>query len=449
MRYIPNTEGDCREMLESVGVSSVEELFADIPSRLRLRRPLRLPPALSESDLLRHLRELAEQNAHVDAYSSFLGAGAYHHFVPAAVSHLVFRGEFYTAYTPYQPEISQGTLQAIYEYQTLICQLTGMEVANASLYEGASATAEAVLMAHRVTERSEVVLSRAVHPEYRQVLATYTRTLGLVLREIPWDETGATDREALTASLSGKTACVVLQSPNFFGVVEDGEPVAAAAHAVGALAVAVVTEPVALGLLKPPGEWGADIVCGEGQAFGNPLNFGGPYLGLFATRERFLRSMPGRIVGETEDGQGRRGYVLTLSTREQHIRREKATSNICTNEGLCALTATVFAALLGKSGLRELAVTNLQKAAFARARLAHVRGVSLRFSGPTFNECVVRLARRRPRDVLASLLKKKILGGLDLGRFYPELDDCLLIAVTEQNRREEIEALCRALGGSR
>ena len=449
MRYIPNTEADCRTMLDAIGVRSSEELFADIPPKLRLKRGLDLPPPLSESGLRRQMNALAGKDADVDRYPSFLGAGAYNHFIPAAVSHLVFRSEFYTAYTPYQPEISQGTLQAIYEYQTLMCQLTGMEIANASMYDGSSALAEAVLMAHRINGRQEVLMPRAVHPEYRMVCGTYANKLGLRLLELPYTDKGTTDLKQMKAALSPRTSCVVVQSPNFFGALEMLEEIAEAAHGVGALLVVAVAEPVSLGIVRSPGECGADIVVGEGQSFGNHLNFGGPYLGFFATQEAYLRSMPGRLVGQTEDKHGRTGYVLTLSTREQHIRREKATSNICTNEGLCALTATVYLSLLGRTGLRELALLNLRKTAYAKAAFSKLRGYDVRFSGPTFNEFVVRSKKRTPAQVNRALLGKKIIGGMELGRFYPELADCLLLCVTEENSREEIDALCKAMGGAR
>jgi glycine dehydrogenase subunit 1 len=448
MRYIPNTDADCRQMLDAIGVRSVADLFADIPAAVRLKRPLRIPPALSEADLAKAMGSLAAKNADVGRYSSFLGAGSYNHFSPAIIGHLISRGEFLTAYTPYQPEISQGTLQATYEYQTLICQLTGMEVSNASMYEGASATAEAILMAHRVTGRNEVVVARSVHPEYRQVTHTYTQQINLSFQEVPFTPVGTADLKKAKGLLGDKTACLVVQNPNFFGVVEDLTELAAAAHAVGALLVVAVPEPVSLGILKPPGACGADIVAGEGQALGVPMSYGGPYLGIFATQEKYIRQMPGRLVGATEDREGRTGYVLTLATREQHIRREKATSNICTSEALVALIATIYMETLGKNGLREVALQNLRKAAFAKERLARVRGSSLRFSGPTFNEFVLQV-KRKPADLLRGLLRKQIIGGLDLSRFYPELKDCLLVCVTEQNSREEIDALAKAMGGGR
>ena len=448
MRYIPNTEQDRRQMLEAIGVGSVADLFADVPERLRLTRSLKIPVALSEAELTKHLGALASRNADADRWSNFLGAGCYDHFSPAIANHLIQRGEFLTAYTPYQPEISQGTLQALFEYQTLICQLTGMEVSNASMYEGASATAEGILMAHRITGRSGVVVGRAVHPEYRQVARTYTAQLGLVFREIGFTDAGTTDREAVTQALTPHTACLVVQYPNFFGGIEDLAPLAEAAHAVGALFLVCVAEPIALGLLKSPGECGADLVTGEGQGLGTGMNYGGPALGFFATRDRFVRHIPGRLVGQTVDLEGRTGYVLTLATREQHIRREKATSNICTSESLIALMATIYLVSMGPQGLREVALQNLRKAAYAKERLGKLRGMDARFDGPTFNEFVLR-TRQKPASILKRLVKREIVGGLDLGRFYPELENCLLICVTEQKSREQIDALVTALGGMR
>ncbi|MGH7387429.1 MAG: aminomethyl-transferring glycine dehydrogenase subunit GcvPA [Candidatus Methylomirabilales bacterium] len=448
MRYIPNTDADCRAMLQAIGVRSVEELFGDIPPAVRLKRPLKVPPAMSESEVGRHLRALAAVNADADRYSMFLGAGCYNHFSPAIINHLVLRGEFLTPYTPYQPEVSQGTLQALYEYQSLVCLLTAMEVSNASMYEGASATAEAVLMAQRVTGRNEVVLARAVHPEYRMVARTYASQLGISFREVPFTEAGVTDPTQVRKALGEKVACLVVQSPNFFGGIEDLPQLAEAAHAVGALLVVAVAEPVALGLLKPPGECGADIVTAEGAGLGTGLNYGGPAVGFFATREKFIRHMPGRLVGQTVDREGRTGYVLTLATREQHIRREKATSNICTSESLIANMSGMYMVTMGPQGLREVALLNLRKAAYAKEQLAKVRGFSVRFTGPTFNEFVLR-TKKKPGEVLTGLLKRQIIGGLDLGRFYPELKDCLLVCVTEQNSRTEIDALAKALGGGR
>jgi glycine dehydrogenase subunit 1 len=448
MRYIPNTEQNTVQMLEAIGAPSVEALFTDVPERLRLRRPLKIPAALSEAELVRQLKTLAAANADAEQWNSFLGAGSYDHFSPAVANHLIQRGEFLTAYTPYQPEISQGTLQAQFEYQTVICQLTGMEVSNASMYEGASATAEAVLMAQRITGRKQIVVARAVHPEYREVTRTYAAQLGLSFTEVPFGEAGATELPAVQSALGPDTACVLVQYPNFFGVIEDLAPIAEAAHAVGALLVVCIAEPVALGLLKSPGECGADLITGEGLGFGGGLQYGGPALGFFATRERFVRHIPGRLVGQTVDREGRTGYVLTLATREQHIRREKATSNICTSESLIALLATISIVSLGPVGLREMALLNLRKAAYAKEQLGRVPGVTVRFGGAGFNEFVIRL-KKRPETVCKQLRKQQILAGVELGRFYPELADCLLCSVTEQKSREQIDALVTALGGVR
>jgi glycine dehydrogenase subunit 1 len=390
------------------------------------------------------MRALAGRNADVEDYTAFLGAGAYHHFIPSIVPVLTSRGEFMTAYTPYQPEMAQGTLQAVYEYQTLICQLTDMEVANASLYDGSTGMAEAVLMARRVTQRDEALLSEAVHPEYRAVLHTYLQNLGMQVRQVPVDEAGQTPLAWVREGLSQRVACAVLQSPNFFGVVEDLTGFAEALHDAKALLVQAVAEPVSLGLLKPPGAWGADIVVGEGQSFGNALSYGGPYLGFFATKDQFVRQMPGRLAGETVDTEGRRGYVLTLSTREQHIRREKATSNICTNEGLCALAATIHLCTLGKVGLRRLAELNLQRARYAQQQLAAIPGCRVPFTGPTFNEFVLETPKPAA-DLIRQLSAHRLIPGVDLGRFYPERSHQLLICVTEMNSRDDIDRLCSAL----
>jgi len=446
MRYIPHTPGDVAQMLERIGVGSLEELFVGIPASARLNRPLDLPPAAAEGELLRELKALAARNATPASHLSFLGGGAYQHFIPAAVDLLISRSEFYTAYTPYQPEISQGTLQAIFEFQTLICQLTGMEVANASMYDGASACAEAALMAVRLTRRRRVLVSRALNPRWRAVVATYCRYLDLELVEVAYAEDGRTDLDDLKRKLDGQTAAVIAGYPNYFGVIEDLAALALLAQGNGAKLVAGVAEGVALGLLKSPGELGADIVAGEGQSFGIPVSFGGPYVGFFAARMKDVRSMPGRLVGETLDQDGKRGFVLTLSTREQHIRREKATSNICSNQGLCALTATVFLSLLGKQGLREMAQQNLAKAGYARQQLGSAAGLSFPFGAPVFNEFVVR-CQRPVKAVLADLEAAGILGGIPLGPDYPELADAFLVCVTEQHRRADIDALANALAG--
>jgi len=443
MRYIPNSPQERAEMLREIGCATIEELFRSIPEKFRLREPLRLPAARSEAELLAFFRELAARNAAATEYAVFLGAGAYHHFIPSVVEVLISRAEFFTVYTPYQPEIAQGTLQALFEYQTLICQLTGMEVANASLYDGSTALAEAVLMAERLTHRREILMARSVHPEYREVVRTYTRTLGLNVRLMEYDpETGSL--QARTVTPSAETAAVIVQSPNFFGVIEDLEAIAARAHEVGALFIVVITEPISLGLLRPPGELGADIVVGEGQSFGIPLSFGGPSLGIFATRERFVRQMPGRIVGQAFDAQGRRGFVMTLATREQYIRRERATSNICTSQELCAIMAAIYLSTMGPRGLRDVAEQNAQKAAYLAREIARQSGFRLRFSGSHFNEFVVH-SEHPVALVLERLRERKILGGLPLERYYPELRECFLVCVTEAIPRSAIETYVRVL----
>lgn len=446
MSYIPHTEKDIHEMLKAVGAASVEDLFNVIPKNLKAKKPLILPSPISEQELLQEMVSLSKKNAAVVDYISFLGAGAYNHYVPSIVNHLISRSEFYTAYTPYQPEISQGTLQAIFEYQTLICQLTGMEVANASMYDGASATAEAVLMAGRLNNKSKVILSSALHPEYREVVNTYLSKNDDNIREILYcTETGRTLPEAIEKLLAQDVSCVVIQQPNFFGSIEDIKTISEVVHKNNSILIVAITEPMSLGLLKSPGELGADIVIGEGQAFGNSLNFGGPYLGFFATLEKYLRQMPGRIVGETIDKNGKRGYVLTMATREQHIRREKATSNICTNEGLCALSAAIYLAALGKNGLMEIARLNLFKTQYLKNRLKDIKGVKLAFRAPTFNEFVIEL-EKEPDDILKALLKKGIIAGLPLERFYSELSKHILICVTEMNTKEQMDELVEGLG---
>jgi glycine dehydrogenase subunit 1 len=440
LRYIPHTEEDIRKMLDTLGLKKLEDLFQTIPKEYRLSKPLNLPQPLSEPDLLRHIEGLQ-----VPMMSGFLGAGAYHHFIPAAVSHLVSRSEFSTAYTPYQPEISQGTLQAIFEYQTLMCQLTGMEVSNASMYDGASSLAEAVLMAHRITKRKKVLLSQTIHPEYRRVIQTYIDPDQQEIILIPYQrEEGRTDEKILFELLEEDVSAVVIQSPNFFGAIEDLQPIGEKIHDCGGLMIVGFSEAVAYGILQPPGAMGADIVAGEGQSLGIPVSYGGPYLGIFATLERFVRNMPGRLVGETIDLEGKRGFVLTLATREQHIRRERATSNICTNEGLCALMATVFLSCFGKEGLKELAMMNLSKSEYAKKVISRVHGCKLSFTAPTFNEFVLGI-EKEPEEVLEKLRKERILAGLPLGKFYPELDRHLLVTVTEMNKKEEIDRWGEAL----
>ena len=446
MRYIPHTEEDIRQMLEAIKVNSIEDLFEEVPGDVRLKRPLDLPAPMSESEVLGELKRLAAQNATVENHTAFLGGGAYNHFSPSVVDHLISRSEFYTAYTPYQPEISQGTLQAIFEYQTLICQLTGMDVSNASMYDGASACAEAVLMSVRVTRRSKVLLASNLHPEYRETVATYCRYLDIELVDVPYLKSGRIDQKVLSGLLDKGTAALVAGYPNFFGVIEELGSLADAAHEVGALLVSATSEPVALGKIKSPGELGTDIVVGEGQSFGMPVSFGGPGVGFFATRQKTVRSIPGRLVGATTDMDGKPGYVLTLATREQHIRREKATSNICSNQGLCALIANIYLCLMGKNGLRELAEQNLAKAEYAKAMIGAINGFSIPFTAPTFNEFVVEF-EGDAEAMLESLEAQGILGGIPLTKYFPEMENRFLVCVTEQNSKAGIDALVVALKG--
>jgi glycine dehydrogenase subunit 1 len=444
MAYIPNTPDDERVMLESIGLDSIDQLFDMIPPEYRLDRPLAIPPALGEIELTAHVGGLLARNIGADVRPCFLGAGSYDHFIPAVVDNLSARGEFYTAYTPYQAEASQGTLQATFEYQTLIAQITGMDVSNASLYDGGSAVAEAVLMAITVTRRTgRVVVAGSVHPEYRQVLATFLANLDPELVTVP-ARAGRVDPQELAAAITGDTAAVVVQYPNVFGQMEDVEALVAAARAGGALAV-VSVDPISLGLLRRPGSYGADIVVAEGQSLGNPLSYGGPYLGIMACRAEFVRKMPGRIVGQTTDRHGKRCWVLTLQTREQHIRREKATSNICTNQGLYALRASIYLAAVGPKGLREAAELSTRKAHYAAERLATVPGLSLALQGPFFKEFVV-CSKKDPVKVLAEVGRLGYHGGIALGRWYPDLADGILIAVTEKRTRGEIDGLVEAYG---
>jgi glycine dehydrogenase subunit 1 len=441
MRYLPNTAEERRAMLAAIGVASIEDLLVKVPAKARLSRPLALPPALAETDLVRTLRARAALNADADGYVCFLGAGAYDHYVPSPIDHLIRRGEFFTAYTPYQPEASQGTLRTIYEYQTMIAELTGMDVANASLYDGASSLAEAVLMAQAATGRSEVVLAGGVNPLYRRVVATYAGRR-VRLRDAPAPD-GVLDADGARRLIGPATAALVVQSPNFYGILEDVAGAAEWAHAAGALLV-VVADPVNLGVLEAPGRLGADIVVGEGQGLGVPLSYGGPYLGVFAARQEFVRRLPGRLVGATVDLDGRRGFVLTLQTREQHIRRARATSNICTNVALCALMATIYLAILGKRGLVEVGEQSMAKAHYAAERLTAIPGVSLRFRAPFFKEFTLRLPRS-PERVVRRLLRDRILAGVPLKPFDRRLADCLLVAVTEKRTREEVDAFAEAL----
>jgi glycine dehydrogenase subunit 1 len=445
MRYISNTPAQQRDMLALIGVRSIEDLLERVPAKARLSRPLNIPAAMAESDLVRQLRALSGLNANAEDYACFLGAGSYDHSVPSPINHLISRGEFFTAYTPYQPEASQGTLRSIFEYQSMMAELTGMDVANASLYDGASSVAEAALMTHAVTARSAIVLSKGLNPLYRQVVETYCESPGIRLKSAPIGD-GATDLDALRKAVSGQTAAVVIQHPNFFGCLEDVRAAADLAHAQGALLV-VVADPVNLGLLTPPGALGADIVVGEGQGLGVPMSFGGPNLGVFAAKQELVRRMPGRLVGATVDLDGQRGFVLTLQTREQHIRREKATSNICTNVALCALMATIYVSIMGKAGTRKVGELSTAKAHYAAEAFSKIPGVRLRYTAPFFKEFTLQLPKS-PERVAKRLIKEKILAGVPLKALDRSHKDCLLVAVTEKRTRAEIDAYAVALGAA-
>lgn len=443
-RYLPMTEDDKKAMLATIGVESVEDLFADIPQAVRFTGRLNLPEPLAEPDLVRHMRALAAKNTTLHQIVSFLGAGVYEHYIPSVVHHVISRSEFYTAYTPYQPEISQGELQAIFEFQTMICELTGMDVANSSVYDGYTAIAEAANLAFGHTKRPKMVVSRTVHPQAREILRTYTKGLGFTVVEVPARD-GLTDLEALREAVDGETAAVIVQYPNFFGCIEDLSAIAPIAHEQGALFV-VSANPLALAILEPPGAFGADIVVGDTQPLGIPPSFGGPHCGYFAVKSALVRKIPGRIVGQTVDREGRRGFVLTLQAREQHIRREKATSNICSNQALMALASAVFLSALGKRGLQELALLNVHKAHYAKQQIERLPGYAVPFSAPFFNEFVVRTPRPA-RDVIQALLAKGILAGYDLGRDDPQLEDHLLVAVTDARTKAEIDQFARELEG--
>jgi len=442
MSYVPNTDQNRKEMLEKIGVTDFSELISAIPDSIRLREDLRLPPPLSELELTKHLNEIARQNIDVSQMICFLGGGAYDHFIPAIVDHIISRSEYYTAYTPYQAEVSQGTLQSIYEFQSLICQLTGMDVANASMYDGATASAEAALMAHAHTGRNEILVAGSLNPNYREVLNTYCGSIKMKVSTIPLQE-GLVDVEATKKKLSDKVACVIIQTPNFFGLLENVKEVEPLVHSVGALLV-LVCDPISLGILKTPGEYMADIAVGEGQALGNNLFLGGPYLGYFACKQDLLRKMPGRIVGVTTDTQGRRGFVLTLQTREQHIRREKSTSNICTNEALCALSACVYLSIMGKSGIKKVAGLCLQKSHYASEQITQIDGFKKRYNTPFFKEFVIQ-APIPPKKIIKSLLKRNIFAGVDLGLFDRKLKNHLLVCVTEKRTKEEIDCFVEEL----
>ncbi len=442
MRYLPKSPSDRAEMLAQIGAQSIDDLFAVIPPEYRLERDLNVPRQMGESEIVEWFRTAAAK--YTVRHTSFLGAGVYRHYRPVVIDAMVQRGEFLTSYTPYQAEITQGTLQAIFEFQTMIAELTGMDVANASMYDGSTGAAEAVMMAVRVTGRHKAVLAATVHPEYREVLATYTRYQGLPTSVVGYDpETGRIDLAALEAEVTNETAAVLVQSPNFFGIIEDIPAIAEIAHAKGALLVVSIAEAISLGVVRPPVE--ADIVSMEAQSFGVALCYGGPYCGVIAAKERYLRQMPGRLVGQTTDGDGYRGFVLTLSTREQHIRREKATSNICTNQALVALMATIFLTIYGKEGIRELAEHNLAKSAYTAQALCAVPGAKMRFSGaPRFHEFVLQ-TEEAPAAWGLRLRGESIVGGIDLSRWYPEMKNATLWCTTEIVPRAKIDAVARLL----
>ena len=445
MPYIPNTFEDQQVMLEAIGAASMDELFAMVPAELRLKRDLCLLPALGELELTDHITRLSGQNLSAACAPCFLGGGSYDHFIPAAVDAIASRGEFYTSYTPYQAEAAQGNLQALFEYQTLIAQLTAMDVSNSSLYDGGTAAVEAVLMALDATRRGgRVVVAESVHPEYRQILKTYLANFSTEIVAVGAKD-GTVSPADLEAAVNAETACVLVQHPNFFGCLEEVETLAEIAHKAGALFI-VAVDPISLGLLKRPGQYEADICVAEGQSLGNPMAYGGPYLGIIACREQFVRRMPGRLVGQTTDRRGRRCWVLTLQTREQHIRREKATSNICTNQALFALRAAVYLSLMGPQGMRDVAKLCLQKANYALNQLTASGKLSKVFNRPTFKEFVVRVNSGNVEKLLQSAQKEYILPGLPLGQWYPQLADCLLVAVTEKRTKEEIDRLVKIIG---
>lgn len=446
MSYTPHTEADKKRMLGAIGLNSIEDLFCHIPQNLHSTAKINLPDGASELTVRQQLARLAAKNAAANEWDLYLGGGIYHHFIPSAVDAIISRSEFSTSYTPYQPEVSQGTLQVLFEYQTLICQLTGMEVSNAGVYDGASAAAEAVLMTRRIqpSKRRRVLISRALHPQYRAVVATYLRNITeLSLEEIPFDASGATDIDQLERLLSDHTMCVVVGYPNFFGVIENLAPLRELCDRAGAQLITATTEPLAFGVLKSPGTFGVDIAVGEGQSLGVPMSLGAPGFGFFATQRKFMRNLPGRLVGETVDTEGSRGYVLTLATREQHIRREKATSNICTSQTLCTTAATVYMAFLGRTGMRRVAEVNVARAHQAYERMLADTKVGSCFTAPFFNEFVI---RAKPLDeIMRNCSAQKIIPGISLARWYPELPDCLLVCVTEMNDGEGIDRLVRAI----
>jgi len=441
-RYIPMTESQQKEMLQSLGLDSVDQLFRDIPENVKLKRKLNIPEASDEYELLKHMRSLSKKNGNLNEYTCFLGAGCYDHYIPSIIWNLLGRQEFYTSYTPYQPEISQGTLQGIFEYQTMICELTGMDVSNASVYDGATAVAEAALMACNATGRNELLVARSLHPESKEVLNTYGKFRGYSINEIGYKE-GQLDFEDLESKLNPNVAAVIVQNPNFFGIIEKLDEISDLVHKNKSLLI-VSVDPISLGILKPPGEYGADIAVGEGQSLGNFPSFGGPYLGFFATTKALMRKMPGRIVGETTDSRGNRGFVLTLQAREQHIRREKATSNICSNQSLNAMAAAIYLSTLGKKGIKEVAMLCLQKSHYAMNQLVATGKFSPAFKAPFFKEFAV-ISTLPVNEVNRELLRKKILGGYVLDKNFPEISNGMLLAVTEKRTKEEIDLLAETV----
>jgi glycine dehydrogenase subunit 1 len=444
MRYIPHTPDDIAEMLKTIGVTSVDELFKSIPEEFHLKDNLKLPPGLAEQELRKEIRELADSNISLAEGCNFIGAGAYHHYIPSVIKHLVKRGEFLTAYTPYQAEVSQGTLQAIFEFQTMVSELTGMPVANASNYDLSTACAEALLMAKRINRKNKVLMARSVHPHYRDVVKTYLKHQNYEIVEIPVLRSGQLDHEFLVDHLDDSVSAVLVQSPNFFGVIEDLKPIGDLVAEKPALFVVAAAEPLSYAVLATPSEVGADIAIGEGMSFGVGLNYGGPYLGLFATKEKYIRNMPGRLVGETVDKDGKRGYVLTFATREQHIRREKATSNICTNQGLCALMCAVYLSLMGREGVSKLALMNMNNIKLLEDQIREKNPNAVFFNSPKFNETVVELSVPA-REAVIKLLKDRVLAGVDLSTYYPEFERHLLICTTELNSAMDIEIFVERL----
>ncbi len=436
MDYIPNTDKNREEMLEKIGVKDFSQLIKGIPQSVLLKKDLKLPSPLSEMELVGLLKDLSQQNRSTDEVISFLGGGAYDHFIPSVVNHILMRSEFYTAYTPYQAEVSQGTLQSIYEFQSLICELTGMDVANASMYDGASAVAEAALMSHSTNSKNEIIITGSLHPAYKRVLETYCSGMGLKTITCP-TENGLVEPSSLKSDLSSDTSCVIVQSPNFYGVIEDVAKIEELVHSAGALLI-MVCDPISLGILKSPGELGADIAIGEGQGMGNPISLGGPFLGFFTAKKEMVRRLPGRLIAATRDSKGQRGFVMTLQTREQHIRREKATSNICTNEALCTLASAVYLSLMGKKGIKEVARLCVQKAHYALEELTKINGFKLKYRAPFFKEFILETPVPAG-EIINRLLDKNILAGVDLSRFDPGLKDSLLICVTEKRTKKEID----------